>query len=631
MKAGAAFLLPALLLCIAYWPVWDVWFRADDFAWLGLRLPIKDAPSLLRALFQPMAQGTVRFLSERAFFLAFSTLFGNDPTPMRAFVFLVQLANIALLVRLTWRLTGSLLTAALVPSLWLLNPGVVVSMAWLSTWNQLLVVFFLLGALVSFIERRPWLCWASFLLGFGALEINIVFPALLLVYVWLYERDRLREVWPFFGPALLFVALHLFVIPKNKLDPTYQLSLDAELPNRLFRYWKWGLGFWRYVGLVGGHLRWERLGSPALTLLGLATIAWALRNFWQKLPSGRLALFGTAWFVGLLLPVLPLRNHFSDYYLASASIGMAMILSVAVVESWRRTRTVLAARTVAVVATLLVGLVAFASWEVRGATIAWYQTHAKATERLVKGVVEARRLHPDGVILVDQVNNALFWDGFMDDPFRLFLVFDVFLTPGSERRLKQSEARDDFSPYVFPAEDTRFLLEHEAVEVYRFGPGPLRNVTRAYHQQMDATLAHGLPRFVDVGKPAYQELLGPGWHPISSRARWCERQADFEIGGPPSAGQSLWLTGFLSPLVLANGAQTLTVTVSGQLVNGQGVSGRKLPPITFSAPNAPFSVAIPLPEAFVGVPSLQVRLQLSQGVIRQGRDHALILRRLQVR
>ena len=615
VKACATFLVPALLLFIAYWPVWDVWFRADDFAWLGLRLPVHDAPSLFQALFQPMAQGTVRFLSERAFFLAFSTVFGNDPTPMRAFVFLVQLANIALLARLTWRLTGSLLTAALVPSLWLLNPGVVVSMAWLSTWNQLLAVFFLLAALVSFIERRPWLCWASFLLGFGALEVNIVFPALLLVYVWLYERHRLREVWPFFAPALLFAALHLFVIPKNKLDPTYQLSLDSELPHRLSRYWKWGLGFWRYVALVGGHLRWERLGSPALTLLGVATVAWALRNFWRKVPGGRLALFGAAWFVGLLLPVLPLRNHFSDYYLASASVGIAMILSVAVVEGFRSQRIV------GGLALILVGSVVFVSWEVRGTTIAWYQTHAKATERLVKGVVEARRLHPDSVILVDQVDNSLFWDGFIDDPFRLFQVFDVFLTPGSERRLKQSEAADDFARVIFPGEDTRFLLDREAAEVYRVGQGPLRNVTRSYQEQMDATLSHGLPRFIDTGKPAYQELLGRGWHPVSKRARWCERQAEFQIGGPKSTSQSLWLTGFLPGVVLANGPQTLTVTVNGQ----------KLPPVQFSQPNIPFSVAIPLPGSLIGIPTLKVQLQFTAAVILRGRHHALILRRLEVR
>ncbi len=615
VKPCATFLLPALLLFIAYWPVWDVWFRADDFAWLGLRLPIRDASTLLRALFQPMAQGTVRFLSERAFFLAFSTIFGNDPTPMRAFIFLVQLANVALLGRLSWRLSGSLFTAALVPSLWLLNPGVVVSMTWLSTWNQLLAVFFLLGALVSFIERRTWLCWTLFLLGFGALEVNIVFPALLLVYVWLYERDRLREVWLFFVPSLIFVALHLFVIPKNKQDPTYQLFFDADLPRRLSRYWKWGLGFWRYVGLVGGHLRWERLGSPALSLLGLGTLAWAGRNYGKRLPNGRLALFGAAWFAGLLLPVLPLRNHFSDYYLASASVGMAMILAVAVVEGWRWHRAVGA------VATILVGLMAYVSWEVRGTTIAWYQSHSQATERLVKGVVEARRLHPDDIILVDEVNNSLFWDGFVDDPFRLYLVFDVFLTPGSERRLKQSEAGDDFSPQIFPAEDTRFLLDREALQVYRFGPGPLRNVTRAYQQQMDPVLAHGLPRFIDVAKPVYQELLGAGWHPVSDRARWCERQAEFRIGGPKVAGQSLWLTGFLPEPVVAGGGQQITVTANDE----------KLGPVSLTEANAPFSVVIPLPATLVGVPSMDVHLHFSGAVTLRGREHALILRRIQVR
>ena len=277
------------------------------------------------------------------------------------------------------------------------------------------------------------------------------------------------------------------------------------------------------------------------------------------------------------------------------------------------------------VATILVGLVAFVSWEVRGTTIAWYQTHSKATERLVKGVVEARRLHPNSVILVDQVDNSLFWDGFIDDPFRLFLVFDVFLTPGSERRLKQSEAADDFAPFIFPGEDTRFLLDREAVEVYRASQGPLRNVTRSYQEQMDATLAHGLPRFIDTGKSAYQELLGPGWHPIANRARWCERQAEFQIGGPQSGiqstSQSLWLTGFLPGLVLANGPQTLTVTVNGQ----------KLPPVQFSQPNTPFSVAIPLPGPLIGVPELRVHLQFSEAVALRGRDHAIILRRIEVR
>ncbi len=598
-----------------YWPVWDVWFRADDFAWLGLRLPVKDFPTLMKALFQPMAQGTVRFLSERVFFLAFSSIFGNDPVPMRVFVFALQVANIALLGRLTWRLSGSLVTAALVPSLWLLNPGVAVSMAWLSTWNQLLVVFFLLAALVSFIERRRWLCWASFLLGFGALEVNIVFPALLLVTVWLYERDRLREVWPFFLPALIFVGLHLFVIPKNKLDPTYQLFLDADLPRRLSRYWKWGLGFWRYVVFFGAPVSWERIGSPALTVLGLGAVGWGFRNLRRQLPGGRLALFGLAWFLGLLLPVLPLKNHFSDYYLASASVGMAMILSTAVVEAWKWQRAA------GMAATLAVAVMAFVSWEVHGATVEWYQSHSEATHRLVRGVVEARRLHPDDVILVDGVDNVLFWDGILDDPFRTYLVFDVFLTPGSERRLARSTAGEDLAPYIFPPEDTRFLLEHEAVQIYRVGPGALRNVTRSYHSEQDGLLASGTPRFLDVAKAAYRDLLVAGWHPVNNRARWSEGNSEFRIGGPTKPGQSLWMTGYVPESVVAEGPQVMTVTMNGQ----------KLPPVTFAEGNVPFEVAVPLPEGVNGTPELRVQLGFSQKAMIGGREHALIFRRLSVR
>jgi hypothetical protein len=614
-KPAASFLLPALLLLLAYWPVWDVWFRADDFAWLGIRLPVKDFSTFLTAMFQPMAQGTVRFLSERAFFLAFSTVFGNDPVPMRAFIFLVQFASIALMARLTWRLSGSFAAAALVPCIWLINPGTVVSMTWLSTWNQLLVVFFLLAALVAFIERRMWLCWISYLLGFGALEVNIVFPALLLAYVWLYQRDRLREVWPFFIPSAIFVGLHLFVILKNKQDPTYQLFLDGDLPRRLVRYWKWGLGFWRYVDLVGAPLRWERLGSPALSAMALATVVWAGWNYLRRLKGGRLALFGLVWFVALLAPVLPLRNHFSDYYLASASVGSAMILGMAVVGAWKLHRAA------GVAAGVLIGLMAFASWQVKETTIGWYRSHSQATERLVRGVVEARRLHPDDVILVDQIDNSLFWDGMLDDPFRLYLVFDVFLTPGSERRLARSLGGDDFSPYLFSSEDTRYLLDREAIQIYRVEDGPLRNITRTYHLQEDALLAHGAPRFIDVAKPAYQELLGPGWHPVANRARWCEQNAILRIGGPHKSGEALHLTGYVPELVVREGPQVLTVIANGQ----------KLPPVTLSQANAPLSLAIPLPDSLVGLPEMSLQLQFSRVVMQRGRQHALILRRVAVR
>lgn len=615
LRALGAFLVPALVLAIGYWPVWEVWFRADDFAWLGLRLPVHDFASLLKSMFQPMAQGTVRFLSERAFFLAFSTAFGNDPVPMRMLVFALQLASIALLGRLTWRLSGSLVAAAMVPSLWLINPGTAVSMSWLSTSNQLMVVFFLLGALVGFIERRPWLCWISYLLGFGALEVNIALPGLLLVYAWLYERDRVREVWAFFVPALLFVGLHLFVIPKNKLDPTYQLYFDLDLPRRLGRYWKWGLGFWRYVDLVGAPVRWERLGSPALSLLGLGTLAWAGYRWRAGRLEGRLALFGAAWFVGLLLPVLPLRNHFSDYYLGSASVGMAMIFGTGAVATWR------AHRGLGTAAGVLLGLMCLVSWQVRAGTIQWFYTRTEANERLVRGVVEAHRLHPKDILLVDQVDNSLFWEGFIDDPFRLSLVFDVFLTPGSDRGLRQSLGQEDFGRYVLPEADTRYLLEREAVQVYEARRGSLKNVTRVYRERIGVNLPEGLPRFVDVSHPAYAELLGRGWHVAEQASRWCDGLAELRMGAPSSQGQSLWITGYLPASVTAQGAQELTVTANGQ----------KLPPVKLTGANVPLSLQISLPESLVGAREMSLQLQFSRVVSARGRNHALIVNRIQVR
>ena len=72
------------LICLAvYWRGLFAWFQADDFAWLSLRAHVHDWRSLLENLFAPMAQGTIRPLSERAFFLVFESLFGLHALPFR--------------------------------------------------------------------------------------------------------------------------------------------------------------------------------------------------------------------------------------------------------------------------------------------------------------------------------------------------------------------------------------------------------------------------------------------------------------------------------------------------------------------------------------------------------------------
>src|SRR5690349_23941168 len=118
----AAYWLAPPLLCLAiYWRGLLAWFQADDFAWLALRLQVHDWRTLLHVLFAPMAQGSIRPLSERGFFLVFEWLFGVSALPFRIWVLLTQCANLALLAAIARRLTGSRTAALWAAILWLVH------------------------------------------------------------------------------------------------------------------------------------------------------------------------------------------------------------------------------------------------------------------------------------------------------------------------------------------------------------------------------------------------------------------------------------------------------------------------------------------------------------------------------
>ena len=61
-------LLGVFVVClIVHWYGFRAWFRADDLAWLQLGARVHDFRSFLAAMLQPLAEGTVRPWSERAF------------------------------------------------------------------------------------------------------------------------------------------------------------------------------------------------------------------------------------------------------------------------------------------------------------------------------------------------------------------------------------------------------------------------------------------------------------------------------------------------------------------------------------------------------------------------------------
>src|SRR5580698_3323868 len=217
-RYGWLAIAPAFALLI-YWRVPLTWFANDDFAWLGLPLEVHRAPDLIEVLFAPRAQGTVRFLGERLFFLVFSVVFGFHALPYHLFALATWCADLVLAALIGERLTKSKAAGVLAAVFWTASSILVTPIAWASAYNELLCGFCILMAFYA--RLRGWRVteWIAYLTGFGALEVIVVYPAIAALHALISQQNRdrkdVRSALPLFIPAILFTILHFLLIPKN--------------------------------------------------------------------------------------------------------------------------------------------------------------------------------------------------------------------------------------------------------------------------------------------------------------------------------------------------------------------------------------------------------------------------------
>ena len=575
--------------------------------WLELAGKVQSWRDLPGALFTPTVHGTIRPFSERGFFLLFYSIFGPDALPFRIWVFLTQCANLVLLALITRRLTGSRFAGFAAAVLWVANSRLATAMSWTSAYMQVLCGFTLLLAfylLLRHIEtgKKPYWYgqWAVFLLGFGVMETNVVYPALAATYALLCARPHFRKTLPLFIPSVAFVVLHMMVAPKQTAGP-YSIHIDWAIPVTFTRYWMWAVMPSRF-GWLAGVPPW---------LLGLATglISAALAGFaaWQLRRRRWVVLVLLAWFVYPLAPVLPLRDHaFSDYYLTLPVIGLAMLGAHGLAHAFQSRRE-WAAGAVALVAVFLV-----ASVPVAFAYNRWWCEGSHDARKLVMGVLAARRLHPHKTILLTGVETRLFWAVFPDHAFRAFGVRDVFVAPGSESQIRAyPELGTDLEEFVLEPGAVLRALERDELVVYRVGGERLKNVTTLYAGSAVETLKPSLPRRVDASNPILAYLLGPTWHSSDGTHRWMPRHATLALGGPRSPAEKLHLAGRCPP---ADRPIELSV-----LVDGYRVARRRLPP------GGPFAVDIDLPAAALGKDKIEVALEVDHAVNPPGDGRELAL------
>jgi len=461
------------------------WFRQDDFAWLALSGKVHDWPGFCRAMFEPMAQGSLRPWSERGYFMALHALFGLDALPFRICVFATQFANLTLIRAIVERVTGSAAAGVWAAILWAANTALIFVMTWSSVYNQAMCGFFLLLAfyfLLRYIEtgesRFNLLQWAAFLLGFGALELNVVYPALAALYTLLCARPHFRRTLPLFLPAIAFTAVHRALTPASGIGP-YAMRFDFSILKTSWTYLVWARGKNHYDD-PGPWLQafWPWGTFVILAALGAFAAAQAIRR------GGKAALFFVAWFVILLLPVAPLHDHISEYYLTLPTIGLAMLGGWGLARAWH-SGTVCR---IAAAALLLVYLSPLPA--------NWIETEkryalSRRIERVVRGVQEARRLHPGQTILLRDAGDELFWQGLLDRPFALVGVPDVYLAPESELELTPHPELGDLHAFVMPAAALVDRFAAGKIVVYSAAGERLRNVTGVYASTAVASLRHG--------------------------------------------------------------------------------------------------------------------------------------------
>ncbi|MBL8212197.1 MAG: hypothetical protein JNK87_15880 [Bryobacterales bacterium] len=442
MSNAAWWLLPvAVLLAVHGWGL-AAWFQQDDFAWLGLVRDWSEGGSLGELLFRPSQHGTWRPLSERAYFLFFPAVFGWESWPMRVWAFLTQAASLVLLQAIGLRLGLPRAVAVMAAVLWAANAKISTAMISNGAYVHVMGGFFLLLALWCSMTERWRAMWAAFLTGFFVMESNVVFPALACAYwVWRGDRDKLRRVLWLWPVSLVYYALHMQFAPKLA-EGSYAMHFDWGMLRTFGRYLQWAFQADNLRALTGLPEVVNQICGVLFPVVVLALVGW---RAWRRDLTPLLAM---SWFGALLGPVLPLREHVTDYYLTVPLAGLCLL--TAMVLRWRWGWALLA---------LYLLTQAPAAYK----TTQWWQQRSLVAKDLVRQVWTVHKANPGRLILLDGVTDEQFWAALAHYPFVERGKTYVFLTPETRARIvphPESGVRlEEFFLEEVPRDAVRFTVK----------------------------------------------------------------------------------------------------------------------------------------------------------------------------
>ena len=474
-KATAYYAVPMLFTIALYWYGLTAWFQRDDFAWLGLRWGVYGWRDIAWALFAPHTEGTIRPWSHAGFFLAISSIFGVHALPFRIFVFVNQFLNLALVSAITSRLSGNAAAGFWAAILWTANSALATAMSWTMAYNVICCATFILLAVWLFLryaetgEMRYYVAqFVVFLLGFGALEINLVYPALAGIYAFTVNRKLFLKVIPMGAVSAAYTILHLMITHPPATGP-YRVYFDRSIFSTLWKYWLAALGPIRLALLGIGPSRW-RSYAMILLMIGLAVF------LCDRIRRGDwLALLYPAWFLICVAPMLPFRDQFMSMYLTIPTIGLAMWGACAAIRGWGR-RNIFAR--IAVVAMLSIYL--GAQIPVAMAESQIWNKSSESTRAFVERVIHDALQDPDALVLLSGVDDQLWRNIVYYRTWGAYGLWNILLTPESRAAIHtpiDSDSLKNFFPTQEAVEQARASGKLQVLDVSN---NNVRDVTSEY-------------------------------------------------------------------------------------------------------------------------------------------------------
>lgn len=329
-------LFPTIIL---FAPALRSFFFQDD--WFSFSISSISSFDQVGTFFKPVKDAVYyRPLGMQVPFFIFRTLFGLTPAPYRIFTLIVHVINGLILYLIFLKIIKNKLFSAFGALLYMTSAVHFTPMYWFATFAFVLAPTFLLTAFSLFIHKKPALLTVLlFSLGLLVNELVAVLPFLLLSWVLIFEKKRMREIWLYFATLLTYIGLRLTVFVPQ-VDQQYALTLNPkQILVNLRNFFLWSLNwpetisdhFSTYFSLSSEFVR---NFSSELLIWSICTLVISYICIKQFLlgvrtpeKSGlRIQIFGLSWFIVSLLPVLFFKHHAFSYYSILPSVGLILLL-----------------------------------------------------------------------------------------------------------------------------------------------------------------------------------------------------------------------------------------------------------------------------------------------------------------